>query len=196
MQVVFKLTAAQALIATALVAKPNPFPVNGEDDEPHYTVDCGNVLGHVWAHPCFNEDQNLEFNPDARTLTYTGQRHPLVVDGALAAIKEIAGGDLSALRMVKYETSDKRLRWYETLESYISDRGTADERYEYSLKKLKVWGDANVVEVLQGYGVERHVVDAVKAIVAGKSGNWLSASFPVGVVRLAQKAVRANELIS
>jgi hypothetical protein len=119
MQITFKLTAAQNQIAAAV--RQNLLNLADEWDE-----FFGNLLLQQ-VHPCTNTDQSLDWNGDARTLTYKGQRHPLVQYGALTTIRKICRNNP---HVVDYQTSDKRLHWYETLSDYLWYRGTAEECIE------------------------------------------------------------------
>jgi hypothetical protein len=123
MQVVFKLTAAQNSIAAAIAAAVD----DAYGGYGYGYVAAGNVHALYYVHGCTNTDQSLDWNGDARTLTYKGQRHPLVQDGALSIIRRICG---DKPQIVSYQTSDKRLHWYETLSDYLWYRGTAEECIE------------------------------------------------------------------
>ena len=150
MQVTFKLTAAQLATATTIIARY----VREEEERnaileasgwgrsvtSESMIDLGNLLPVVQADlpTCFNFNQNLELNQDAMTIHYKGERYPLAQDGGLRVLKEIADGDISTLRVVGYETSDKRLQWFETLEDYILQRSTQEEFLEYYKNKSLV----------------------------------------------------------
>ena len=83
--------------------------------------------------PCFNKDQNLALA--GRVLTYIGQRCPMVQDGALGAILAVFGTTAQATTaVVEYQTSDKRLEWYQTLASYIQDSGSIPEAVGHLIK--------------------------------------------------------------
>ena len=87
--------------------------------------------GNLWSP--YNHDPNV-FNPNqqldliADEVCYEGERHPMIEDGAIRVISEIAGySDLvsafkdkfSRLKVVYYNTSDKRLNWWNTLSSWL-----------------------------------------------------------------------------
>lgn len=147
MQVTFKLTTAQVTTAAAIIARyvreeeerNAILEASGweKDDIEVEMLDLGNLLPGLPAslHSCFNRNQHLMLNQDAGTVHYKGERYPLAQDGGLRVLKEIADGDISTLRVVGYETSDKRLQWFETLEDYILQRSTQEEFLEYYKKK-------------------------------------------------------------
>lgn len=173
MQVTFKLTIAQANRAAAIVAQ-NALTARPADEQDNQW--CGNVLGDQYTHPCWNSDQHLAFDADNGTLTYTGQRHPMVQDGALALIAYVAGyGDqdrpfnphahwrdhhpmvqraiannFSMLLVTNYVTSDSTMRWWETRSSAML-RLDAAHPYPHDTivagLRTNAWGDW--VSVLQ-----------------------------------------------
>ncbi len=82
----------------------------------------------------YNTDQSLTLDEEKLELKYVGQRYPFLLDGAFSVAMQvfhIGHPDPSALVMnrnvdiadkavIHYETSDKRLRWHDTLHTYIS----------------------------------------------------------------------------
>jgi hypothetical protein len=90
-------------------------------------------------YPGYNPDQKIEFN--GYTLAYTGSRCPLWQDGlgkliaqALAVTynndRRLTEQEEIAVRKAPvkfYETTDKRLRWYETLNDYMRRRESSIE---------------------------------------------------------------------
>lgn len=137
MQVTFKLTAAQLATAAAIIARTAW--EEKENDAYEEMINLGNLLSEIPKKTiCFNFNQHLEVNQDAMTIHYKGERYPLAQDGGLRVLKEIADGDISTLRVVGYETSDKRLQWFETLEDYILQRSTQEEFLEYYKNKSLV----------------------------------------------------------
>ena len=85
---------------------------------------------------------NCEINRNQRLglvgtlLTYTGERHPLQQDGALALIRAALAAEsphlhgdalLDSAVVHSYTTSDKRLKWHETLVDYLENRSTVAE---------------------------------------------------------------------
>ena len=131
MQVTFKLTPSQELKAVAKMAKLRQEHEKIMATEPN---DCwgrrkflnplvGTLDGWQNDAQCLTVENGV--------LTYTGQRCPMVADGSLDAIKAILGvDDVTQVTPSSYETSDDRLRWYETLESYIESRGTLADYVE------------------------------------------------------------------
>lgn len=119
MQVIFKLNQAQLVRATVIA---NTF---GEPSE--WTLASGSEMLHEpHEHCCLNTDQALVLNRYAGTMTYTGQRHPFIQDGAYDVVCAILGGEAAA-NVIYYETSDKRLRWNETLDGYCYRAGSLEE---------------------------------------------------------------------
>lgn len=142
MIVSFKLNKEQLIRAQQRVQTA---PKEQEDTKAFY---CGNLLGYQEDHGfSWNGDQHL--NLDGDVVTYTGQRCPMWQDGSAAILWEIATGDakeyysyalenrgqwdkdcresLSTLKVVKYETSDARLEWIDTLDLYLNTKGTIDD---------------------------------------------------------------------
>lgn len=163
MKVSFKLNSTQLSIAQAIVSKVE---AGSTDDE--RSVWCGNVLGEQWKTPCFNTDQDLELKGDI--LTYEGQRHPLLQDGAFDLLTEIAGGNALKLKVVSYETSDKRLAWHQTLSEYMWSQATWSEFKAYK-------GDLGIPSRFSDQA------SIYKSLQAGKSNAWLAAQFNSGLIR-------------
>ena len=122
MKVVFKLNNHQARLASKIASDASKYVSDDPAD-----IYCGNLLGYMYNHQNFNPNQRLQFNEDAATVEYHGERHPMIQDGAMNVLEEIAGGDIKTLCVVLYETSDKRLHWYETLDSYLTTRASVEE---------------------------------------------------------------------
>ncbi len=136
MEVVFKLDQEQLARARAIVAKVE---AEGFDEEDRDLVWCGNLLGMSAGHTCFNSNHWLELNEDAGTVSYEGERYPLVQDVGLTTLYRVVAGEVprypgyswethlrkgwcderleavKRLRVVLYRTSDTRLQWWETL---------------------------------------------------------------------------------
>ena len=82
--------------------------------------------------PCVNMDQNVIV--EGSSLTITGQRCALWADwhgNTMQACKD------AGLRPAEYQTSDKRLRWFETLESYMDSRATSEESLDYYFSRAE-----------------------------------------------------------
>lgn len=125
MKVAFKLTEEQILIAnnirSELVAE------FGKEEGYHF---LGNINPQeVDGNFPVNTNQYLHVEGDK--LTYEGERCPLQQDGGLKTLLRIAGGNLDVLEVVEYQTSDKRLKWHETLYDYIVERSTWMEFCDY-----------------------------------------------------------------
>lgn len=136
MEVVFKLTPEQLARAKAIVKEVE---AEGFDSEDRTLSWCGNLLGMCGHSFSFNPNQLLGLNPDAGTVTYKGERHPLLQDGGLTTLYRIAAGEIpefpayshqveqrpewyraqkeavKGLKVVLYKTSDSRLQWWETM---------------------------------------------------------------------------------
>ena len=110
--------------------------------------------GNCWKlydHPSVNEDVCLMLT--GNILTFEGDRYPLIYDGCLIRIFEIAGFEKPAahqdsdlfrewyksccqqlpevLRVVKYQTSERRFAWYQTCDGYMRSSATIEEIVEY-----------------------------------------------------------------
>lgn len=118
MQVIFKLNQAQLVRAIAVSDSfaPSVAVTHGGSEMLHEPVE----------HCCLNPDQCLTLNRFRGTMTYTGQRHPFVQDGAYNAVCAILGGEAAA-NVIHYETSDKRFKWSDTLDSYCYRAGSLEE---------------------------------------------------------------------
>jgi hypothetical protein len=102
-------------------------------------------------HACFNTDQNLSFDPVARTVTYHGQRCPFWQDGLATLLGEAMTGLKPGTRehhiavdkafqdaeVLEYQTSDSRLYWWDTLESYLSTRAPLAEAVSEAVRLAK-----------------------------------------------------------
>jgi hypothetical protein len=102
-------------------------------------------------HSSFNPDQRLDFNVEARTVTYTGQRCPLWQDGLASLLGEAMTGLKPGTRehhiavdkafqdaeVLEYQTSDSRLTWWETLEPYLSTRAPLVEAVAEAVRLAK-----------------------------------------------------------
>ena len=117
-------------------------------------------LGFPPVHACTNPDQRLWI--EGNVLVYRGQRCPLAQDGALALIGEVLTGEdepnkystpaewkewwkgcvlaFARAKVLRYETSDRRLMWWETLEGYIFSRATAEQALTWLQNKTRQWG--------------------------------------------------------
>lgn len=92
--------------------------------------DCG--LYTLETHAATNTEQRvyLERHGYDTYMVVVGHRCALGQDGGIAVAESIVGKD--AVPFI-YETSDARLRWNETLSSYMKARGTREERVAYIL---------------------------------------------------------------
>lgn len=160
MEVVFKLTPEQLARAKAVVKE---IEAEGFDNEDKSLSWCGNLLGECGHSFSFNCNQHLELNQDAGTVTYEGERYPLVQDGALTVLYKIVAGEVpkfpgyswethlrkgwydgqleavKQLRVVLYKTSDSRLRWWETMDD-MAARMSPEELLEELLTGRKTGG--------------------------------------------------------
>lgn len=111
------------------------------------------ALDSVWENAAYHDDDPESapdfYNPNQRLyareedgkyyIGYEGERHPFKMDGKYDFLLELFGAvfpeELPEPSL--YETSDKRLRWYETFDDYLtSERATLDEREEAGTKAL------------------------------------------------------------
>lgn len=129
MRVSFKLSLVQLARARAQQLK-----VELRDSVPesadHYG---GNLVGWVEDHG-FSYNYNQHLNLDLDVVTYTGERHPFQQDGMMQLLGQLLTGDENPVSgwwlsysPVVYDTSDTRLRWYETLQDYLYDRASLEE---------------------------------------------------------------------
>ena len=121
------------------------------------------AAGNCWQvtdHPSVNDDVSLVLT--GNILTFQGQRCPLIYDGCIERIFEIAGfqkpadhrnSDLfrewyksccqqlpAVLKVVEYRTSDRRLAWYQTFDGYMSSvSATIEEIVEYRSASLDMF---------------------------------------------------------
>lgn len=154
MKVVFKLTAEQLKRAKMVV---ECFSARAEEynEDPDFRL-CGNLNAQDAQAVGWNQNQWLELK--GNRVSYKGERHPLCRDGGLLVLAYIAGyaGDMPVeevlwgtrkevyeairdnferLELVSYETSDRRLKWFEVLSSYLDKRGSWKEIVEAALKR-------------------------------------------------------------
>lgn len=131
MIVEFKLNSDQLRRAREYVEvkkKMDAEELGGKDAQPkwfhHY---CGNLLGwNSEMRSGFNKNQLLELvyrNDDGWVMRYEGERHPFKYDGALGTVIDILGPKWQQVRWLTYDTSDRRLRWYETTDDWIDRAG-------------------------------------------------------------------------
>jgi hypothetical protein len=129
MKAFFKLTLAQI---EAIKAIPVP------EYEEGYHIDCGMYV--LQDHCAVNPEQRVVIDWDDRpghtTLAVEGHRCALDQDGGFRIAESIVGKDAVPFR---YETSDKRLKWNETLGGYMMTRATLHERIMYVLNNDRVW---------------------------------------------------------
>lgn len=195
MEVVFKLTTEQAAIAAEIVKEETLRSASAMQEEEDYnknqwyhhtfTFFAGNVLGHVRKNGVVvNEDQHLEYNQDAKTLTYKGQRHPMQADGALTRILRIGGGSVAGLRVVLYKTTDSRLLWNETLEDYVKRRGTIEETLALvKFKKSRYGYTPDFPSRFTEHAACRRMIEG------GASYSKINASFDAKIVKQVQSAL-------
>jgi hypothetical protein len=124
----FKLTPAQRAKAEQMVAEVAKY-----SDLEHF-IDCG--VYWVDAHASTNPNQYVGLTFDGY-LEVEGDRCALLHDGGFAAARMIVGHHAVP---VKYDTSDRRLRWDETLEVYMH-RAPIEERWDYIQRnRWWMWG--------------------------------------------------------
>ncbi len=103
----------------------------------------------LYVGPCYNADQGLVL--EGTMLTYEGQRCPLWADGLGDVIARVLTGT-AAVRacdvpeavfdgadVVAYATSDARLKWYDTMESYLIGRASVAEVMSEIACDNRVW---------------------------------------------------------
>lgn len=167
MQVVFKLNQAQLTRAIVVATRfEEPSEVSS------WALATGNELLHEpFEHCRLNPDQCLTLDRFKGTMTYKGQRHPFIQDGAYSTVCAILGGGTAA-NVIYYETSDKRLKWNETLDSYCYQRGTLEEclkhvqRIEMPPRYQWVVRGADLVKINPAKASAQFTKDEMKAIRA------------------------------
>jgi hypothetical protein len=118
MKAIFKLNNDQVVAAMLLAAS-----VAADADAAD--LNCGIYAVHM--HCATNSNQSVRLVDD--TLIIEGERCALAADGGFEAAKSILR---AGQKPVEYITSDRRLRWDETLQSFMfSDRATRAEKMGY-----------------------------------------------------------------
>ena len=113
MKAIFKLTNYQIAAAKAAT------------DAAYGGLNCGIYCAD--NHCAVNTNQSVQLVNN--TLVVEGERCALAFDGGYIAAKKIL---TPGQKPVEYQTSDKRLKWDETLEKYMfSDRATRAEKMDY-----------------------------------------------------------------
>ena len=131
MKVVFNLTAEQIKVARAIVARVKAETPKDQSDLPEaergFTPEeylfFGNLGGWGMKHPCLNGDANLYYAKGK--VTWVGQRCPFWQDGYMDVLKTILGDDYKTWDVSFYQTSDRRLKWWETQESWALGQVTS-----------------------------------------------------------------------
>jgi hypothetical protein len=126
MKATFKLTPAQ--IDAALEAQDIVFQQMQDDDDGRL-LNCGLYI--VEEHQATNPNQRVYLERGGY-LVVEGERCALVGDDGYEVAMCIVGEDAVP---VKYETSDPRLKWNETLAMYMKARAPLDARIAYVLDK-------------------------------------------------------------
>lgn len=119
MKVVFNLTKEQVKAARAVVASvkaEDAMLEEGEGVSHDGYVYMGNLAGYYTQHLCLNTDANLYYAKGK--ITWVGQRCPFWQDGYMKTLKEILGDDFQTWDVSFYQTSDRRLKWWETQEAW------------------------------------------------------------------------------
>lgn len=132
MKITFKLSAAQeriaSVIAAEVAAENNSMEKSGlivykhgSRLSRHETREVvfyrGNLMPADNHSFNFNTSQNLDLNLESHIVTYTGERFPLLCDGAIGVIKRIFSAEsVSEIPApAAYESSRTEMLWYETL---------------------------------------------------------------------------------
>ena len=131
MKLVFNLTQEQIKAARAVVArfKAADAPIENREEgyAPEECVYTGNLGGYADRHPCLNTDANLYYAKGK--ITWVGQRCPFWQDGYIGTLREILGDDYKSWDVSFYQTSDRRLKWWQTQETWALEQvrgGKAD----------------------------------------------------------------------
>lgn len=174
MKVSFKLNNEQLKNARVIVAEAEKTKGDYESNE----IWCGNLLGYVYNHYNLNTNQRLEL--EKGIVTYVGERHPLIEDGGLQVLKEIAQGDISKLRVCHYETSNPDLAWWETTSSWVWEKASLDQWLSNSNKLGFKFPNL-------GRMLTQDQKSCVSDIMAKKPMKQLSASYDAATIRICKK---------
>lgn len=186
MKLVFKLNAAQAARAHTLVAK-NTADISASiaDAIKHnysMSLDSAGNLHSIYLDNCVtNSDQYLHYDAQARTLTYEGQRCPFLADGAVGTVMEVLAVTRQATNYEdfvpsRYETSDTRLQWYETLFDYMANRATLPEKAAAMLAGIPKWGLLPIAQMEKRLGIPlSRNIKALYASYPAKTAGLLAA---------------------
>lgn len=197
MKVSFKLNLAQLARARAQVLRvvqQDAIDVEGD----YYN---GNIVGWVTDHGfSYNSNQKLELVDDC--IVYTGERCPFNQDGMLSLLGELLTGEKKPSKgweagytPMVYETSDQRLRWYETLNSFLYERGTIDDLMSHLRAPRTRWGDVTIIPMETDCVKNSTELLAAAKAVAGLtyhgrgSERTLTAAFNSGVLTIARMLV-------
>ncbi len=99
----------------------------------------------------FNRNQQLLFSYSSGELEYEGERCPFVYDKVLDLVIELFGSlEEASKRVTFYETSDQRLKWYQTLVQYYMSAPINElkEDIKISLRACVVGKPTNSQEAL------------------------------------------------
>lgn len=146
MKVIFRLNSAQIQKAATMTAEVAESLLLEKEEYPEYpqSYDCG----VYWVEDLQYTNPNQSVRLVGKTLVVEGERCALAHDGGFKAAIDILG--TADAVSVSYETSDKRLRWHETLGGYLCTRGSDAERVDYHADR--VWflepRDALVLELV------------------------------------------------
>jgi len=151
-------------------------------------------------HACYNSDQSLQWDERACTVTYDGQRHPLWQDGLMVVLGEAltglayhraavpafwraANAAFAAAPVLVYKTSDSRLFWWETLDSYLETRAPVNEAVEAAIGYASRFGWSSPEAAIAYFG--ERLGDVVRATTL--SPTRANAEFCAETVALARR---------
>lgn len=180
MQVSFNVKLRHVKTIKAIMEYANKRVIDAQpygEREDHRVVACGN-LNIQYKHLNWNQNQWLHFDEKKSLIVYKGERHPMQQDSALRTLEEIfEGKDYHNWEVVEYVTSDPRLKWYETLYQYISNRAPLAEVLEYLTLKEMYHVQLEPLVVRLG------VTEVYKDILVGKCDSILATIHEADVVR-------------
>ena len=134
----------------------------------------------------FNQNTSQSFQYENNILMIAGERCAIINDGGLEIIALVAGYESqsagnadgwSKLQTVSYQSSEKNLRWYETMFDFLVARGSFDDLervvlagrinlYNHDIDMLARFEDFNTAcDIIHKYG---HFTQRLSAAVSDK----------------------------
>jgi len=200
MKVSFKLNLQQLARARAQVLKTERRDSASDELDSRDNYE-GNLVGWAEDHGfSYNRNQRLDLVGD--TLVFQGERCPFHQDGMFKLLTLILTGEEKPAKgweeefvPLEYQTSDARLEWWETLASYLYERGTIEDLETHLRTPRTRWGDVTIVPILtKAISGSPEMLAAVRAVAAARHGNrgneaTLRAAFDPATLKVAALVV-------